>query len=87
MALDQVISPERRVSLIHLDVEGYEHQVLKGALETVRRHRPVIVLETVPPQPWFDRLSIQDLGYKRLKNVGGNAVFATEPFLQTENHG
>lgn len=78
VALDQLIPAERRVILIHLDVEGYEHQVIKGAQSIIRRHRPVIVLETVPPHPWFEGGGIEDLGYRRLKNVDGNAVFACE---------
>jgi FkbM family methyltransferase len=32
--------------LIHLDVEGYEGFALLGAIETIKRSKPVIVLET-----------------------------------------
>lgn len=33
------------VDIIHLDVEGHEEQVIKGALRTIERCRPVIVTE------------------------------------------
>jgi FkbM family methyltransferase len=39
------------VDLIKVDVEGYEEPVLKGLSATLRRHRPVMVLEvTRPPE-------------------------------------
>ncbi len=34
-----------RVSLLKIDVEGYENEVLDGATETIRRNRPVILIE------------------------------------------
>lgn len=77
-ALDQVIPSHRRVSMIHLDVEGYEHQALKGALSLIRRDRPMIVLETVPKQPWFEQVSLKELGYRVLRKVDGNTVFISD---------
>lgn len=44
--LDDVIPPERHVSVIHLDVEGYEQQALAGGMDLIRRCRPIIILET-----------------------------------------
>ena len=35
----------REVSLIKIDVEGFEDQVLDGAARTLRRERPVVVIE------------------------------------------
>jgi hypothetical protein len=33
------------ISLIHLDVEGFEFSVLKGADETIRKYLPTVILE------------------------------------------
>ncbi len=48
VALDDVVPLGRPVSVIQLDVEGYEGGALRGAQEIIRRNRPIIILETVP---------------------------------------
>lgn len=37
-----------RVDLIKMDIDGYETAALRGAVETLRRHRPVMVMELAP---------------------------------------
>ena len=43
--LDSVIPKDCKISLIHLDLEGYEFQALNGAKEIIERDKPIIVLE------------------------------------------
>lgn len=44
-ALDNVLDENQHVSLIKIDVEGGELNVLKGAKNTIQREKPVIVFE------------------------------------------
>jgi FkbM family methyltransferase len=37
-----------RVALVKVDVEGHEADVLEGAVETLRRNRPVVIVEIKP---------------------------------------
>jgi FkbM family methyltransferase len=43
--LDDVLPPECAPAFIKVDVEGAELEVLRGGLETIVRHRPVIAFE------------------------------------------
>jgi FkbM family methyltransferase len=46
--LDDIIPAQQAVRLIKIDVEGWEFEVLKGAEQTIRRCRPVVVVEQKP---------------------------------------
>lgn len=41
-----------QVSVLKIDVEGYENEVLKGASDTIRRNRPVILIEILGDAPY-----------------------------------
>lgn len=60
--LDELVasgSPKRQVDLIKIDVEGYEAKVLSGAMELLRRDRPVLLFEYTGP--WWAKVDA-DLG-------------------------
>lgn len=46
--LDKLTRDLDRVDAIKIDVEGHEHRVLAGALETLQRHKPIILLDLHP---------------------------------------
>ena len=46
--IDDAVPEDARVSIIHLDVEGFEANVLSGASQTIARRRPTIILRSVP---------------------------------------
>ena len=50
--LDSIFSvaPPSRIDVIKIDVEGAELMVLKGAIETLRRFRPVLFIEIIEYQ-------------------------------------
>jgi FkbM family methyltransferase len=45
VTLDTALAAEPSIAFLKIDVEGGEYHVLRGAVETVRRCRPVIVFE------------------------------------------
>ncbi len=62
------------ISILKIDVEGAELEVLKGAVSTIKNHRPVIIIEILPvyslSNTWrLERLNqieklIQSINYK-----------------------
>ena len=46
--LDDVIAevkPKGRISFIKIDTEGFEPMVIRGGMETIRQHRPAMIVE------------------------------------------
>ena len=55
ITLDEMISSvlseeDARISLVKIDVEGFEQNVLRGALKTIAQHGPIIVVEAATPE-------------------------------------
>lgn len=45
VTLDSVVPQDRKISILHLDIEGYELEALKGSVTTIERCKPIIILE------------------------------------------
>lgn len=73
VSVDATVGDERPVAAIQLDVEGHEQEALSGALRTIERCRPVLVVERVPEPDWFER-HLAPLGYRRAGMVAVNTV-------------
>jgi FkbM family methyltransferase len=73
MSVDDAVPNDRPVAVIQLDVEGHEQEALAGALETIARSRPLIVLETLPPESWIAE-HLSPLEYRVAGTVDENTV-------------
>lgn len=75
VTIDETFPSGRKASLIQLDVEGFERQALAGALATIRRCKPILVLESVPEENWLAQ-NLGTLGYRLTHRVNGNFVLS-----------
>jgi FkbM family methyltransferase len=73
VAIDDVVSDDRSVAVIQLDVEGHEQAALTGAMSTIERCRPLLVLETLPPAGWLEA-HLGPLGYHVTGTLDANTI-------------
>ena len=66
--LVQLDLPLDNLSLMKIDVEGMEIEVLKGGLATVERHMPIILLEQLPEE--FTSSNSETESIKFLRSLG-----------------
>lgn len=75
--IDDIIPKDRMVSIIQLDVEGYEKEALTGAIKTINRCKPILILEdndNVFQTDWFVE-NILSLGYELNRKIHANTLF------------
>ena len=56
-----------RISIIQLDVEGHETQVIEGGLETIKKNKPIIIIESKPKKYIENKLFKLDYSYHHTK--------------------
>ncbi len=79
VAIDSIVERTRPVSIIQLDVEGFEEAALSGALHTIQENLPILILEIgrksqLLDNTWFSA-NILGLGYKPTGTLHSNTVF------------
>ena len=78
-----------KLSMIKIDVEGGEQDVLRGAQETLKRHRPVVVCETGESMGRFGdsvsglRAFMAERSYRAVDLRTGRDVRGDEPAIDT----
>ncbi|WGW04550.1 FkbM family methyltransferase [Tropicibacter oceani] len=81
--LDTLVDKGRKVSVLHLDVEGHEKAALLGAQRIIQDCRPMIVLEA--DRKWMRNMYLDflnehfgDLGYRYCGGMERNAFYLSE---------
>ncbi len=64
-----------KFGLIKIDCERYELEILKGAIDTLLRHKPIIVCEQHPDTEYCAGKFLKDHGAVELTNVRKDYVF------------
>ena len=77
VTVDEVVPSERKISIIQLDVEGFEKPALAGALKSIRRCRPILILESLPDEDWLST-NILQLGYRIAGEAHDNTILISE---------
>ncbi len=75
------------ISLIKIDVEGFEMEVIRGGLETICRHHPVMIVEIFQNEELAAKIKeIEDLGYIHLALDYDNFLFIPTKMLEEKKN-
>jgi FkbM family methyltransferase len=65
----------QEVNLLFLDVENYEYYALMGSINTIRKHRPAVIVESANANV---NNFLRELGYVVAENQGADTMFKVE---------
>jgi hypothetical protein len=91
--LDDVLPADYVPTLIKIDVEGAEAAVFRGGLETLRRHKPIVIFEhglggadrygSGPADVWA--ILAEDVGL-RIYDLDGRGPYSRQEFINVFDH-
>jgi len=64
--LDSVVKDDKIPSLIKIDVEGHEIEVLDGGRKTLSQKKPLLIIESFPPKQTTVISLLHELGYRSM---------------------
>jgi len=64
--LDSVLKVDKIPSLIKIDVEGHEIEVLDGGRKTLSQKKPMLIIESFPPKQTTVLYLLHKLGYRSM---------------------
>lgn len=74
------------VGVMKIDVEGFEEKVLRGAIETIKRCKPIIYLEADRPEKITSlKLFLHSLGYTDIKEHNP-PLFSKDNFFKNQKN-
>ena len=90
--LDSSLPPDFAPTLVKIDVEGAEEQVLRGAARTLGTHRPIVVLEHNASARHFGTSSqtihaMLTAAGLRVFDIDGNGPYTPDDFDRTASSG
>ena len=74
-----------QLDFIKIDVEWFEHRVLQGAENTIRKHKPIMYIEMSDPQA-YTFMKTLDLGYRSLYAHGADRLYKVDTSREWKQH-
>ena len=75
--LDSQIPVNTAISIIFLDVESYEENVLRGAVNILKRYRPILILEHFDKKK-FEKSIIKTFNYSFETRCENNYIYSSK---------
>ena len=85
VSLDEFISQEKKIALIKIDVEGFELNVLRGAIQILKLHTPLLLVECITDGLIYEtQIFLKQFGYLPITIFGATpmVVFCHEIQIQ-----